>query len=195
MPTGYEQNLLPMTGLLLAGGAGRRMDNRDKGWLEYQGRPLVHHALRPLQRHAREILISANRNFERYATLGYRVLPDAESGFPGPLHGLQAGLDAARHDWLAVVPVDAPALPEDLLWQLWHLRKGVPLVLAEDAQGVIPVIGLVHRRLAGPLRQFLGKGQRRAGDFFAVMPQRRLRLSTPEALNCNRPEDLQQTIA
>lgn len=190
-----EQILLPISGLLLAGGAGRRMDHQDKGWVEYQGHPLVFHALRPLQRHARAILISANRNLERYASLGCRVLPDAERGFPGPLHGLLAGLEAAQQDWLAFVPVDAPNLPENLLWQLWERRKGVPLVLAEDERDVIPVIGLMHHRLASPLRHFLASGQRRAGDFFAAIPQHRLPLTLQEAQNCNHPEDLQGSVA
>ena len=195
MATTSEGGTLPITGLLLAGGAGRRMQQQDKGWVEYHGRPLLHHSLRPLKRHAREILISANRNQERYGALGYPVLADAESGFPGPLHGLLAGLAAAQQDWLAFLPVDAPALPDDLIWQLWVQRKGVPLVLAEDEHGPIPVIGLMHRRLIRLLQHYLDSGERRAGAFFDKIPQHRLPLSLAESLNCNHPEDLPGTIA
>ncbi len=195
MAIANDHRTLPLTGLLLAGGAGRRMQQQDKGWVEYQGRPLLHHSLRPLERHAREILISANRNQERYSALGYPVLADAESGFPGPLHGLLAGLAVAQQDWLAFVPVDAPALPDDLLWQLWVRRKGVPLVLAEDEHAPIPVIGLMHRRLTRLLQYYLDSGERRAGAFFAKIPQHRLPLAPAATLNCNRPEDLQGTIA
>ena len=190
-----ESLLLPITGLVLAGGAGRRMGGEDKGWLSFAGRPLVQHALRPLRSHAREILISANRHQERYAALGYPVLADAQEGFPGPLHGLLAGLMVAQEDWIAFVPVDAPHLPRDLPLQLWHQRKGVPLVLARDEHSVIPVIGLMHRRLTGLLRLFLSTGQSRAGDFFAPIPQHHLHLSALAARNCNRPEDLEESFA
>ncbi|MEL5849183.1 MAG: molybdenum cofactor guanylyltransferase MobA [Candidatus Igneacidithiobacillus chanchocoensis] len=195
MSRASEHLLLPVTGLLLAGGAGRRMGGEDKGWIEYRGTALATHALRPLERYAREILISANRNHERYAALGYPVVADAETGFAGPLQGILAGLAAAHFDWLAVVPVDAPHLPDDLLWQLWQLRRGVPLVVARDEHDIIPVIALLHRRLLSLLQRFVTSGQRRAGDFFATIPQQQLRLRAEELRNCNTPADLQEPIA
>src|SRR5690606_7670207 len=53
--------------LLLAGGRGQRMGGADKGLLEWQGRPLIawlHDLVRPL---SDDLIISCNRNSERYA--------------------------------------------------------------------------------------------------------------------------------
>ena len=37
------------------------------------------------------VLINTNRNREAYAALGQRVVPDALTGYPGPLAGMAAG--------------------------------------------------------------------------------------------------------
>ncbi|MCE5388488.1 MAG: molybdenum cofactor guanylyltransferase [Acidithiobacillus sp.] len=182
--------ILPVSALILAGGAGSRMGGVDKGWLSFQGQPLIEHALRPLRPYAREILISANREQARYGALGYAVLSDAESGFPGPLHGLLAGLETCREAWLAFVPVDCPLLPDDLLPRLWSLRRGYPLVAVADDQGLVPVMGLIHRRIQGPLRQYLRSGKRRATEFLASLPHQTLPLADSQLLNCNYPADL-----
>ncbi len=71
--------------VILAGGHGSRMGGADKGLIDYQGRPLVEWGLAALAPQVGEIVISANRNIERYAAYGYRVLPDTLPDYPGPL--------------------------------------------------------------------------------------------------------------
>jgi molybdopterin-guanine dinucleotide biosynthesis protein A len=54
--------------LLLSGGRGQRMGGRDKGLLDWRGRPLIawlHDLTRPL---SDDLIISCNRNTERYAS-------------------------------------------------------------------------------------------------------------------------------
>ena len=59
-----------VTGLLLAGGRGLRMGGADKGLLEHHGRTLAEAVLQRLAPQVGTVLISANRNLERYAALG-----------------------------------------------------------------------------------------------------------------------------
>ena len=94
--------------LLLAGGRGQRMGGQDKGLLEWRGRPLIawlHDVARPL---TDELLLSCNRNHARYASYADRLVSDDEDGFPGPLAGIRAGLAAASHRWLLLLPCDTP---------------------------------------------------------------------------------------
>ncbi|WP_154218484.1 NTP transferase domain-containing protein, partial [Pseudomonas syringae] len=59
--------LPPCSILLLAGGRGQRMGGRDKGLIEWQGKALIEHLhalTRPL---TDDLIISCNRNIERYA--------------------------------------------------------------------------------------------------------------------------------
>ena len=107
-----------ITGVVLAGGLGRRMGGSDKGLEELRGRPLAAWVVERLAPQVDELLISANRNGGRYAALGHRVLGDRIAGFAGPLAGLHAALEAAAHPLVATVPCDSPFLPGDLISRL-----------------------------------------------------------------------------
>src|SRR5512145_2761512 len=65
-----------VTGLVLAGGQARRMGGSDKGLVPVAGRPMVEHVIAALRPQVGSILISANRNYERYARYGYPVIAD-----------------------------------------------------------------------------------------------------------------------
>jgi len=84
------------------------MDDEDKGLLSLQGRPLVQHSIERLQAQGGAIIISANRNRESYAGLGFPVIADGKAGFCGPLAGILAGLKAMRSEWLQCIPCDKP---------------------------------------------------------------------------------------
>ncbi|MCH2242904.1 MAG: NTP transferase domain-containing protein, partial [Aquabacterium sp.] len=111
-----------VTGLLLAGGRGLRMGGADKGLLEHHGRTLAEAVLQRLAPQVGTVLISANRNLERYRQLGARhgaqVISDTVPGHPGPLAGMLAGLQHGQADWLATAACDTPQLPPDLIARL-----------------------------------------------------------------------------
>ena len=54
--------------VILAGGQGRRMGGADKGLVEYRGRPLIEWVLEVLTPQVDELVISANRNLDTYAS-------------------------------------------------------------------------------------------------------------------------------
>lgn len=183
---------LPLTGLILAGGAGRRMGGRDKGWLLWRGRPLIRHALEHFEGKAVEILISANRNQARYAALGHRVLADAVPGYQGPLMGLRRGLESAGRDWVLSLPVDAPALPADTVARLWARREDAPIVVARSPGGPQPVLCLCRRDRLPDLQRYLDAGGRKARDWFRALPHVWVDFEEKDFFNCNHPTDLQE---
>ena len=110
-----------ITGLVLAGGQGAHVGGADKGLLELHGLPLIEHVLGRLAPQVSSVMISANRNLDRYRLLVPRVLSDAPTGgerFRGPLAGIHAGLSHSPTAWVAVVPCDAPQLPRTLFARL-----------------------------------------------------------------------------
>lgn len=117
-----------ITGLVLAGGRGSRMDGADKGLQDFRGRPLAQHALARLAPQVGTCMVSANRHLDRYAALGVPVWPDADADFAGPLAGMLSGLRHCQTPYLLTVPCDAPFFPLDLA-----VRLGERL-LAEDAE-------------------------------------------------------------
>src|SRR5260221_13091519 len=110
-----------ITGIVLAGGQGRRMGGVDKGLQPLHGKPMVEWVLARLRPQVNEVLINANQNPERYAALGHRVVPDAIGGYAGPLAGLHAGLQAPAHPFVAPGPGDSPFLPGGLVFRTLRL--------------------------------------------------------------------------
>ena len=185
-----------ITGLILAGGRGSRMDGADKGWVTYEGRPLVASVMERFGPQVGQILISANRNLDVYADYGWPVVPDGESGYPGPLAGILAGAGQARHDWLLVVPCDTPFLPETLAERMLDRGRmaAVPLVRAGDATRIHYAVMLLHRTLVADLTGWLKAGERRVQAWQARHAHTEARFEEPPwaFLNINTPEDLRQ---
>ena len=91
------------------------MGGQDKGLLDWHGKPLIAHLhalTRPL---SDDLIISCNRNAERYRAYADCVVHDREGDFPGPLAGIRAGLAVARHPQVLILPCDAPCLDSALL--------------------------------------------------------------------------------
>ena len=107
-----------VTGLILSGGRGSRMDNVDKGLQLLEGVPLAQRVLARLAPQVGHVAISANRNMDEYSRFGVPVWPDDMPDYAGPLAGLQAGLARCKTPYLATVPCDSPFLPPDLIERL-----------------------------------------------------------------------------
>ena len=104
--------------LLLAGGRGQRMGGQDKGLVTWQGKPLIEFAQRVARPLTDDLIISCNRNHDRYALYADQLISDGNDDFDGPLAGIRAGLAAARHSHLLVLPCDVPNIDSDLLGAL-----------------------------------------------------------------------------
>ncbi|MFN3544624.1 MAG: molybdenum cofactor guanylyltransferase MobA [Thiobacillus sp.] len=178
--------------VVLAGGAGRRMGGADKGLVEFRGRPLIEWVLDALAQQVDEIVISANRNLERYAAYGYRVVPDTLPDYPGPLAGVLAALEAVDASWLLVVPCDTPHLPADLALRLLGAARyeNVPLAVASDDARLHHSCFMVRTDQRDSLAAFLASGQRAVRDWQAGLASTVVRFDATCFANLNRPEDL-----
>ena len=160
-----------ITGVILAGGRGRRMGGADKGLQELGGRPMAAHVLERLAPQVDAVLISANRNLERYAELGCPVLPDTLDGYAGPLAGLQAALAQATTPLLVTAPCDSPFLPANLVARLHDglVAQQAELAVAFAAGRVHRAFCLLRRELLPGLDAFLAAGERRVGLWHASL--------------------------
>jgi molybdopterin-guanine dinucleotide biosynthesis protein A len=164
-------NILDVTGLVLAGGMGRRMGGVDKGLVLLDGRPMVAHVIERLTRQVGAIVINANQNVERYAALGYPVVSDSIGGFAGPLAGLHAGLLAAQTPYVATAPCDSPFLPLDLVSRLAAGLEDAQaqLAVAHTFAQAHPVFALVSREVLPHLSAFLDGGGRKIDAWYATL--------------------------
>ena len=166
--------------LLLSGGRGQRVGGADKGLLDWQGRPLIawlHERVRPL---TDDLIISCNRNAERYAAFADHLIADAPAGdgngdFQGPRAGIRAGLRIARHENLLILPCDAPQLDKPLLEALLS-RAGNRAVVVRQGEFLEPLFSVIPRALRADLERAWQSGER--------SPQRWLRSLDPLTVDC-----------
>lgn len=152
-----------VTGVILAGGAGRRMGGLDKGLVPVAGRPLVEWVIDALAPQVATLLISANRNLDRYGAHGYPVVEDADRGFQGPLAGILTAMRAASTPWILTLPCDGPRPPPDLRERLARSlhEQGGALAVATDGRRQQSLHALVPVALAASLAAFLAEGERK----------------------------------
>lgn len=183
-----------ITGVVLAGGLGRRMGGVDKGLQELDGRPLVAWVIERLAPQVDELLLNANRNAERYAAFGHAVVADRIDGFAGPLAGLHAALSVARHPLVATAPCDSPFLPTDLVARLHAALddSGAELAVARSLGRVQPVFCLCRRTALPALSAHLAAGGRRIERWFCSLPLVEVSFEDQPAAfaNINSVEDL-----
>ena len=160
-----------VTGLILAGGQGRRMGNVDKGLEIFRGKRLIDHVYERLAPQVGGIVISANQNLDAYKSFGVRVVGDAIGNFAGPLAGVHAGLSVSRRPYLASVPCDSPFLPEDLVERLMARlnESGAELAVAKTGDWLQPVFCLARRSVIEHLTNFLKGGGRKVDAWYASL--------------------------
>lgn len=181
-----------VAGLLLAGGAGRRL-GCDKAECLVGGHSLLDRALSALRPVADELIIVG----------GEHVRPDTrhvadERPGAGPLAAICTGMEAAAAGVYLVVACDMPFLNPGLLRGLLDACEGcdvvVPVVGGQDH----PLCAAYARTCLAAIREALQAGERKMSSFFGQVLVRRIRrveiarYGSPEMLlmNVNTPEDL-----
>ncbi|HHJ35066.1 MAG TPA: molybdenum cofactor guanylyltransferase [Gammaproteobacteria bacterium] len=146
--------------IILAGGEGKRVDGRDKGLIDFKGKPLVNHVINTVKSQASEIVISANRNIKEYEAYGYRVVSDSTERYYGPLAGIAAALPFCRNEWVLIIPCDMPFLPVDIIEKLSACIADRDLCIAE-VNGRLQLVLLIHKSLLPSIERSLQDNQLR----------------------------------
>lgn len=177
-----------LTGLVLAGGASRRMGS-DKALLDVDGLPLVHHVAQRLATVCTTVLVAAGPR--RLPDLPWKQVDDHAAG-EGPLSAIIGGLGAATTPLVAVVAVDMPHVEPAVLVSLadaWDGRPAVVPVVAGRPQplhAVYAVAGLA--RLAAAFaagERSVSRVLPRVGALFVTVDD-----AGPWADDLDTPEDL-----
>lgn len=160
-----------VTGVILAGGRALRMSGVDKGLVNLAGRPFIEHVLERLRPQVNGVVISANRNIERYEALGIPVVQDGLADFPGPLAGMLSAMRMVQTPYIVTVPCDCPFIPADLVKRLLtQLTKNTLLSVAHDGISLQPVIALIDCSLADDMECYLAQGQARVETWLRTHP-------------------------
>jgi molybdenum cofactor guanylyltransferase len=152
-----------LTVVILAGGKGSRLNDQDKGLLQWQGKPFVEHILHNIASNVHHVLINANRNIETYQRYGHPVIQDDVMNYSGPLAGMLSALRVATTQYILTVPCDAPLTTQVVIerfLQAYGNREQRLYVAATD-DGLQPVYAMIHTSLLGSLEKYLADGKRK----------------------------------
>lgn len=152
-----------VTGVILAGGLARRMDNQDKGLVLYHGLPLVKYAIAAMSPVVTELLINANRNHAEYSRFDLPVIADQTTRFDGPLAGILTAILHSTTEILLVMPCDSPLIKSVHLQKLLTslLETNREIAVAFDGERLHPVFLALKTSLKHSLEIFLNSGERK----------------------------------
>ena len=146
-----------VTGVVLAGGASRRM-GRDKALMLVQGQTLVERLAMRLCEITDLAYISANEPL-RYSFLGLPVIPDLFPGH-GPLAGIHAALRHSPRPWMLAIACDLPDVSVAFLQRLVASSAGFDGVIPATSDGSLhPVCALYHRNCLPHIERSLSRGE------------------------------------
>lgn len=177
-----------VTGVILCGGAGRRMGGTDKPLTLLHDKPMVLHVRERLAPQVDRVLISANANAAAYAQWGDAVIADewAERAAPGhaaerdhrggPLFGIRAALRVVRQQsnnaLLFCCPGDAPRLSPTLVSRLYDALDTSSAAAyphdGEQAQ-VLFVLLRASAETVQSLDDYLRRGERSVHGWLSTM--------------------------
>lgn len=169
------------------------MGGRDKGLLELDGQPLIEHVLARIAPQVPNIIISANRNLERYLAYDYPVITDQMSD-KGPLAGILSALQQCQSKWLLTIPCDTPYLPTNLVKRICSTKNSAQAALytVHDGERLQPLVSMLHRDLITSLQEYLMTDNRKVADWLARENSFTVDFSDQKSafININTPEIL-----
>ncbi|MBL7945155.1 MAG: molybdenum cofactor guanylyltransferase [Flavobacteriales bacterium] len=190
----YQQGPEGWTGVVLAGGRSSRM-GRDKALMDYQGRPLIQHAIDVLHPHVDELLIIGDPLL--YDRSGALAIADDAPG-NGPLGGIVTALRYAWNERMIILACDMPHVPARFLTLLkGALDEHHEAVVAQCDGRLEPLAAVYTRRCRHPFASQVQAGRLKMSDAIEQVRTRYVQICPGEDgwpsdlfRNINAPSDL-----
>ncbi len=181
-----------ITTVILSGGRSSRMQGEDKGLILLNDKPLISYVVDVVDDRAGRLLISANRNIEKYQPYG-EVIVDELTDFQGPLAGISTALSKTTTTYLLTLPCDSPMINKTVIDRLIDAmdRTDVDICVADDGLRIHPTIALIKTNLKNNLLAFLESGERKLGLWIEQNNLQKVDFSDqPKVfINLNNPQD------
>ena len=183
-----------ITGVILAGGASRRM-GRNKALLPVAGLPLIERIYRIMASLFRDVILVTNTP-EDYAFLPCPMTADIYRGV-GSIAGLHAGLSASPTERIFIVACDAPLLDPAVVNLLCTVEGDYDAVVPVGQRGCEPLQAIYRKSCMPALELALQRDDRKLSN---LLERIRTRFVPPEELaavpdaersflNLNTPEE------
>jgi molybdopterin-guanine dinucleotide biosynthesis protein A len=186
--------LAPLYGLVLAGGASRRM-GQDKAALALHGRPQLDWACDTLARHCERVFVSIRADQQDDPVRrGRPVIVDMHDG-AGPIAGIAAAQTAHPDNAWLVLACDLPFVDDAAIRHLISRRDGRPVVAYASSHDGLPepLCAIYEPASCAGVLAAIASGRNCPRKFIVGTGVALLRQPDPTALdNVNTPEELQR---
>lgn len=150
----------PTIGVVLAGGASRRMGGSPKALKTFGSGTLVTHAVERLRKQVDHVILNGPVELGEHVPDSVPIVPDPFAERRGPLAGVLAGLAWCEREvpdatTVISVPVDTPFFPFDLAARLTEARPPEGNALARAGGRTHPAFGAWNVSLREALQSFL----------------------------------------
>lgn len=158
-----------ITGLILAGGSGRRLGGQEKSLLKLGPETFIDHLTETFKRLFGRTIILTNTP-DLHAGRGVRVVQDLIP-HKGAVMGLITGLLYAPTEWTFVTACDAPLLQDGLAGLVIEaIEADYRVILTETPDGLQPLTAAYHRDCRIELGRMLDQGERSFRALFDRVP-------------------------
>lgn len=175
----FEKQNDGVTGIILAGGASRRMGT-DKALLSLDGHPLIEIISDRLRSVVDEVIVVAD-NGHRFELFADRWVADIYPGV-GTLGGIHAGLKAASYHRTLIVGCDMPFLNVPLLDWFSNALVGYDLVVLKQGEQMETLHAAYSKSCLYAVEEAIKSGKRRVNSFYHQVKARFVDPAEIEAL-------------
>jgi molybdopterin-guanine dinucleotide biosynthesis protein A len=177
-------------GVVLAGGAGRRMGG-SKGIVKLGGRPLISYPVDAVKSALGSVAVVAKIDSELPSLAGAAVWIEPDSP-RHPLAGIVHALELAGGAPVMVCAADMPFVTPQVVRAIASADpRGAPAVVAARGEELQPMLGCYQPEAGELLAVALGHDDVRLTDAVAALGPRLYAVEDPDALfNVNTPDDL-----
>lgn len=176
-----------ITGLVLSGGRGDRVNGEDKGLMPYEGRPRVAYSIDALRPHCDQLFLNCNRNQDAYERFGLPLVSEPDPDYPGPLVTLSQLLPELPGDQFLILPCDTPGIRPDHIALLMEAAEQFPehWVYFLSAGREHPLHALVPAELVPQLVRQVRTGERQMMRMLQQVKSLGVKLREDVLLNLN----------
>jgi molybdopterin-guanine dinucleotide biosynthesis protein A len=167
-----EKNMSKITGIILAGGASKRLGYKNKALLKIGGRSIIECVIDAVSKVTENAVVIANSP-EEFEHLGLPMFGDILPG-SGSLGGIYTGLKVSKTHHNLVVACDMPFIQPHLLTFLINHSEGYDVVVPVTPDGHHPTCAVYSRNCIKPIEAQIKTGNLRIASFFPHVKVNRL---------------------
>ena len=186
--------------MILAGGASKRMGNKNKAFLKIGEKSIIERVLDAISVVVPQVILITNSP-EQFVHLNRPSYQDILPG-NGPLGGIYTGLINSMTNYDLVVACDMPFIQSQLLRLLINYSQDYDIVIPSTPDGYHPLCAIYSKACIDPIEKLINDGSLKVTNLFNYVKVKEVKLIEicPEfdlnvLLNINTDQDYKKATA